>query len=101
MGDTQHEGEGQIIEPMSSGMKVTPRMIVAGVALIIAVIFIAQNTDEVSLEFLWFDVRWPLWAVMTVMLVMGALIGQGIVYMRARNKRKAAAEAAKKGKGKS
>ena len=97
MGDRQRaEGEGQINEPMKSNMQVTPRMIIAGVSLIIAVIFIAQNTDEVAMEFLWFDVAWPLWAVMTVMLLMGALIGQGIVYARARNKRKAAAAAAKK-----
>lgn len=82
---------------MSSGIQVSTRMIVAGIVLIIAVIFIAQNTDEQTLEFLWFDVTMPLWVFMTIMLIGGALIGQGIVYARARNKRKA--EAAKK-KGK-
>ena len=101
MGDTQRtDGGGPIVEPMSSGVQVTPRMIIAGVALILAVIFIAQNTDDQTLEFLWFEVTMPLWVFMLTMLVAGALIGQGIVYARARNKRKKAAAAAKaKGKG--
>lgn len=96
MGDTEHTDKGPIVEPMNSGIQVSTRMIVAGITLIVAVIFIMQNTDEVPIELLWFDIEWPLWLVMTVMLIAGALIGQGIVYARARNKKKAAAEAAKK-----
>ena len=99
MGDTEHTtGGGQINEPMKTNMQVSPRMIITGVGLIIAVVFIAQNTERVPMEFLWFDVEWPLWVIMVAMLLVGAAVGQAVVYMRARRKRKADAAARDKKK---
>lgn len=66
---------------------VAPRAIVAGFALLLALIFIAQNRNRVSTTFLFFDARPRLWVVIVVSLVLGALLGQaGGLVLRRRKK---------------
>ncbi len=57
------------------GRGVDGRLIVAAVIVIGLVIFIAQNTAETQLSFLFFDFRWPLWLVLTVFAVLAFVIG--------------------------
>lgn len=51
----------------------------AGVALL--VIFMVQNTNDVKVDFLFWDFTWPLWLVMLVTAIAGAVawIGFGVV----------------------
>jgi uncharacterized integral membrane protein len=41
---------------------------------IAALLFIVQNADSVSLEFLWFNFQWPLWIMLVAFGGLGALI---------------------------
>jgi uncharacterized integral membrane protein len=61
------------------------RIIVAAVALIYAIIFIALNRGRVRIHFLFFTVTSRLWVGLLVCLALGALLGHGFgVYRRRR-----------------
>jgi uncharacterized integral membrane protein len=36
--------------------------------------FIIQNTQDVQIEWLWFDASWPLWLIVLISAVLGAAI---------------------------
>lgn len=48
---------------------------VALVLVVLAAIFIAQNRDRPRIHILWVTVESPMWFVLTVMLVVGILVG--------------------------
>ena len=52
-------------------------------------VFMLQNRNKVSLDFLMFHVNWPLWLVILVSALLGALIWFGLGVMRRRSRRKA------------
>ena len=52
-------------------------------------VFMLQNRNKVSLDFLMFNVTWPLWLVILISAVLGALIWFGLGVMRRRSRRKA------------
>jgi uncharacterized integral membrane protein len=62
-------------------------MVVAGLIVIGVAIFVAQNTEDVTFEFLWFNFTWPLWLVLVIVFVLGALAGQGAMWWRRRRRR--------------
>ncbi len=64
------------------------RFAVAGVAILVAVLFMAQNNDRVELNFLVFEVSTRLWVGLLATLVLGALLGQGVGALWARRKRR-------------
>ena len=76
--DGQPEGEKRDI--------VSARLIVAGLALIAAVIFVVQNDDRVETKFLFFDGTPRLWVVILGSILLGALLGQvvGVLHRRRR-----------------
>ncbi len=55
-----------------------------------AVLFIVQNTESVTFNFLWFDFRWPLWIMLLVFMAVGAVVFWGAA--RRRRSRRAADE---------
>lgn len=61
----------------------------AGVAIILAVVFIAQNNEGVELHFLTFELSTRLWVGLLASLVLGALLGQGIEALWERRRRRA------------
>lgn len=65
------------------------RVAVAVLAIVAAVVFMAQNSQSVELEFLVFSVSARLWVGMLITLVLGALLGQGLAMMWARRGRRA------------
>ncbi len=59
-----------------------PRVVIAFVALVLAVIFIAINTQTVRIHFIFFTVSSELWIGFLVSLVFGALLGQAFGAIR-------------------
>jgi len=59
---------------------------ISGVALLL--VFILQNTDDVKLDFLFWDFTWPLWLLTIVSALLGALVLFGIGIMRRHSRRK-------------
>lgn len=63
-------------------------LIVTLLVLVVAVIFVVQNTDSASLTFLGFDFTMPLWLLFVISLIMGAILGSvGRWYMARRRRR--------------
>jgi uncharacterized integral membrane protein len=56
--------------------QVPSRLIVAGVALIVALVFIFQNSERVETTFLVFNVTTRLWVGLLVAVLVGAILGQ-------------------------
>jgi uncharacterized integral membrane protein len=65
---------------------VTPRVIVAALALLAAATFVLQNGNRVKTTFLFFDGRWPLWLVIVLSMLLGVLLGQAFGLLRRRRK---------------
>lgn len=66
------------------------------VLALVAFLFIVQNTRAVSFTFLWFDFRWPLWIMLVVFMLVGAVVSYGVARRR-RNRRARAAKRAARG----
>ena len=58
---------------------------ISGAALL--VIFMVQNTEEVPIDFLWWDFSWPLWLVVFLSAAFGALIWLGLGVLRRHRRR--------------
>ena len=67
-----------------------PRLIVAGLALLLGAIFVAQNSERVETTFIFFDRTPRLYMVILVSMVLGALLGQIVpaLFRRRRSKEK-------------
>jgi uncharacterized integral membrane protein len=61
-----------------------------GVAVL--AIFMAQNTDDVTVEFLAWEFTWPVWLLTLVAALVGALVWLGLGVLRRRRRRKARRE---------
>jgi uncharacterized integral membrane protein len=84
------EGDDPFTEGARDGVdkRRAVRLLVAGVSIVLAVLFMAQNNQQVELEFLVFSVSTPLWVGMLVTLLLGALLGQAVAMLWARRKRR-------------
>lgn len=63
-------------------------LVVAGLIVIAVSIFVAQNTEDIEIQFLFFKGSMPLWLVIVIILVLGMVLGQALMYMRRRRKRR-------------
>ena len=62
---------------------------VAAVLLVVALIFfVVQNGDDVAFEWLVFDMTGPLWVVILVAAVGGAVINEVLGFVRRRRRRR-------------
>jgi uncharacterized integral membrane protein len=68
--------------PLSGGAIAT----LGGVGLL--VIFMLQNREDVTIHFLFWDFSWPIWLLILVTAVVGALIWFGLGVMRRHRRRK-------------
>jgi len=58
----------------------------AGVSVL--VIFMLQNTDDVTVEFLFWEFSWPIWLLTLAAAVVGALVWLGLGVLRRHRRRK-------------
>lgn len=79
-GDGDGAGSGR------RGVTVGPRQIVALVLLVVALLFLVQNTERTTIEALWADVDTPLWVALLVAFVAGLVVG-GLMARPARRRR--------------
>jgi uncharacterized integral membrane protein len=52
-------------------------------------IFMAQNTDDVTVKFLFWDFTWPVWLLTLFAALVGALVWFGLGVLRRHQRRKA------------
>ena len=55
----------------------------------VLLVFILQNRQSVTLQFLLWDFTWPVWLYTIVVAVFGAMVWFGLGVMRRRRRRKA------------
>jgi uncharacterized integral membrane protein len=72
---------------LSSGLVAT----LAGGGLLI--IFMAQNTEDVTLQFLFWSFTWPLWLFTLTVAVLGSILWIGLGVLRRHRRRQARREA--------
>ena len=63
-------------------------LIISGVIIVLVAIFIAQNAESIPFTFLVLDFEAPLWLVLVIVFALGAVVGQGLMWMRRRAKRR-------------
>jgi uncharacterized integral membrane protein len=79
--DLRRAGSGDVQQPSGAAAPPRerswlPRLVIGGLALVLAVIFVLQNSERVQTTFLFWDRQPRLWVVILVSLVLGALLGQ-------------------------
>jgi uncharacterized integral membrane protein len=70
------------------GTKASAGLVIAGLIVIAVAIFVAQNTESIDFEFLVFNFSMPLWLVLVIVFALGAVVGQGAMWLRRRRRRK-------------
>lgn len=67
---------------------ISPALIAAIVIAVLVVIFVLQNGQRAKVDFLWMDWRMPIWLVIAISLVLGALLSKLIgIFWRRRDER--------------
>jgi uncharacterized integral membrane protein len=74
-------------EEEKTGLRLGGGAIASIIGVVALVVFMLQNRNEVQIDFLMFAVTWPLWLVILVSALLGALIWFGLGVMRRHNRR--------------
>ena len=82
--------EPKPVEAKPDGKKLSiPPGLVAAVLVVVALIFfVVQNGDDVAFEWLVFDMTGPLWVVIVVAAVAGAVLSEVLGFLRRRRRRR-------------
>jgi uncharacterized integral membrane protein len=78
------------------GIKLSGGALAAAGGIALLVIFMAQNTQDVTLQFLFWDFTWSLWFVVLLSAAIGAFVWIGLGVLR-RHRRRVARRAARRG----
>lgn len=81
-------GQPLVREEGPSGLEYVRRFGPATVVAVAALLFVVQNTDEVTFNFLWFEFRWPLWIILVAAMLAGAIVFWALAARRRRRKRR-------------
>lgn len=68
------------------GVEVNSRVLVGGLIAILAIVFIVSNQESAPVQFLMIEFSWPLWLLMTVMILAGMAIGALLMVLRQRRR---------------
>jgi uncharacterized integral membrane protein len=61
-------------------------VILAGIIVLVFVVFVVQNGTESTIEFLGFDITLALWLLVLIAMVAGAFLWGGLSWVRRRRK---------------
>jgi uncharacterized integral membrane protein len=75
-------------EPVNEGWHPTKKQIIAVIIVVVALVFILQNTKKGHFHFLWFDFEAPMW--IWLLLVFAGGVATGFLIANRRAKRRAA-----------
>ena len=75
-------------KPDRKGLSIPPRYVAAAVVLAALVLLVVQNHDDVSFEWLVFDMTAPLWVLILVPAVAGAAVNEVFGFVRRRRRRR-------------
>jgi uncharacterized integral membrane protein len=78
--------------PSSDGRRLGGGAIASLAGLAVLAIFMIQNRDDVRVDFLFWGFSWPIWLLVLVAAVFGALVWFGFGVMRRHSRRKARRE---------
>lgn len=78
-----------IDESGAKGSDLNVGRIVALIALVVFLIFILQNTQEISIQLIWMTVTFPVWLIGVIVFVLGVIVGYYTKSKKVRAKRKA------------
>ncbi len=76
-------------QPPAKERDISPGMIIAVIVVILAGIFIFQNTDTSSASFLWLDLEAPTWVWFFILFLIGVAVGWLAHLLRVRRQSKA------------
>jgi uncharacterized integral membrane protein len=71
----------------SAGARLGAGAIASLIGVALLVIFMIQNTDRITLTFLFWSFTWPLWLFTVVTALIGALVWFGVGVMRRHRRR--------------
>jgi uncharacterized integral membrane protein len=74
------------------GMRVSGGAVASLVGLGLLVVFMVQNTERITLSFLFWSFTWPLWLLTLISALVGALVWFGLGVMRRHRRRTARRE---------
>ena len=63
-------------------------LVIAGIIVIAAAIFLLQNTEEATVKFLFFSREVPVYIVIVISMVLGSLLTLIALWLRRRSKRR-------------
>ena len=69
------------------GLRVSGGAIASLVGLVLLVVFMIQNTERITLTFLFWSFTWPLWLLTLVSALVGAVVWFGVGVMRRHRRR--------------
>ena len=69
------------------GVRLSGGAIISIVGVVLLVIFMIQNTERITLDFLFWSFTWPLWLFTVVTALVGALVWFGIGVVRRHRRR--------------
>ena len=74
--------------PKSEGRRLGGGAIASLTGVALLVIFMFQNTEDIRIDFLFWHFTWPLWLVVMLSALLGALVWFGLGVMRRHRRRK-------------
>lgn len=81
-------GDGAAPVTTKEGARLSGGAIASLIGVAALVIFMVQNTNDVNIKFLAWDFTWPVWLVVLVSALVGALVWFGLGVMRRHRRRK-------------
>ena len=76
-----------MLEQQDKGRRLAiPRLVIAGIALVIVAVLLAQNSETVNVTALFWTLSLPLWLALLLMVLLGAGLGQALGMWRGRKR---------------
>lgn len=76
------------VDPDRKKLSIPPGLVAALLLVVALIFFVVQNGDDVAFEWLVFDMTGPLWVVILVAAVAGAVVNEVFGFVRRRRRRR-------------